>query len=243
VAALASPSLFVAWFVLSAVLFLRLPALRKNLLLAGVLASCIAAPWLARNAVVFHAFIPSKSNLFYEAYQANYRYEGGIYDNTWDEHPNVSSRFRFQYATLGEQAFIHEYEQKFWSALSQEPGRYVRNVFNRALAVTVAHPDQGAYDPPSKMVVRHIVYTLPFLGLVLGLALRGRQLPFLSRLCAFWAAYLAPYVFVAFYLRYLVPLTPCLMLMAFLGADQLLSTAAHRWPALGRVLRVRESRG
>lgn len=236
VAALASPSLAVAWFGMSAVLFLTSRALRKDLVVAAALAACATAPWLARNAVQFHEFIPTKSNLFYEAYQANYRYEGGIYDNTWNEHPNVSSRVRFQYAALGEMRFTDEYEQKFRLALEKEPARYVHNVVNRLLAVTVIHPDQGSYDPPPKMVVRRLVYPLPFLGLALGLLLRGPWRLFLVRLATLWGAFMAPYVLVAFYLRYLMPMTPCLMLMAFLGADQLASRIAGRgWvPAQAR---------
>jgi hypothetical protein len=35
----------------------------------------------------------------------------------------------------------------------------------------------------------------------------------------FIAAFLAPYIIVAFYVRYLLPMTPALMVVTFLGLD------------------------
>jgi hypothetical protein len=248
VSSLTSPAITFAWLTFSAVTWLRSRAHRKVLLVSVAIACCMAAPWIVRNAWTFQRVIPTKSNLMYEAYQANYRYPNGIYDGTWEEHPNESSIARFRYARVGEMAFIDDYARNFWLALKADPGRYLRNVYERALAVTLVHPDQGTFDPPLKMQLRRLVYPVPFLALVVGILAGGRHRRFLIAVAVPWVAYLVPYVLVAFYLRYLLPLTAALMLVSFLCSDQLVQAASH-WLAVKRgrasetsVSRLRDSR-
>jgi hypothetical protein len=227
-AALASPAVAFAWLATSAFLFVRMRPQRKHMLVAVALASCMAAPWIARNAIVFHKFIPSKSNLAFEAFQANFKYEDGVYDNTWDDHPNDSSVVRFRYSQLGEIAFIDEHKQKFAAALKADPWRYLRNIYSRALAITLVPPD-GTEDTPAKLAMRRWIYPLPILGLLFGLALRGRRFATLLSVGVFAASYLLPYTLVAFYLRYIVSVVPCLIFLSYLGADQAAFAVARRW--------------
>ena len=133
----------------------------------------------------------------------------------------MSSTARFHYAAVGEARFVDEYRERLRAALREDPWRYARNIVNRALAVSVRHPDQGARNSPAKLMARRVIYVVPVLGLLLTFLLRKQRTSLALGLSVLWASYLAPYVGVAFYLRYLVPLTPCLMLLAFLGFEQL----------------------
>jgi hypothetical protein len=240
VAALTSPAIACAWLAFGGVVYLRSPGHRKQLLVSLAISACMVAPWVARNAWTFERLIPSKSNLMYEAYQANYRYGSGVYDNTWAEHPNASSVARFHYASVGEMTFIDEHALEFWRALRADPARYLRNVYERVLAVTVQHPDAGAYDPPWKMVIRRIVYPLPIASFILGMLAPVPRRKLLVNAAVPCAAYLVPYVLVAFYLRYWVPLTPALVFILFVGADRSMHALSQRsvLPIFGRTHRA-----
>jgi CHASE2 domain-containing sensor protein len=79
--------------------------------------------------------------------------------------------------------------------------------------------------------LRTALHPLPFLGLVVLLvAWRGRPPEPIAATLALYAAALAPYVLAAYYLRYLLPLTPALVLFAFLGADALAAAALRERP-------------
>jgi hypothetical protein len=191
-------------------------------LTALALAGALSAPWLARNALVFHRFIPAKSNAFYEAYQANYQDDDGIYDGTFVNHPYNSVMMRYDYARRGEMAFIAQHKDMFLESLRRDPKRYVRAVINRLLAVTVNYvPSKNMQDPEPQSIFQRIIYPLPFLMLLVCVSLRGSARRFVSGMGILFALYLLPYVFVAFYLRYMMPMTPLLILFTFIGLDRI----------------------
>lgn len=224
---LTSPAIGIAWGCLCGIFFLRWKPHRREWLMAGALAALIAAPWTIRNAVVFQRFIPVKSNLAFEAYQANVVDRDGIYDvGTMMLHPYNVPDMRFDYALLGETAYVAKHGAKFRQALQAEPGKFLRRVGNRMLAATVVyHPLTSSHDFPVERAIKNVLYPLPFVLCLVGLWVRSPHRRLLLFLAFFCTIYLAPYVVVAFYVRYFLPLTPILVLTSFLGADAL----ARRW--------------
>ena len=225
--ALASPAMAVAWATITIVLAARSRGIARPLVASLVLATAMAAPWLARNAVVFHRFVPTKSNVFYEAYQANYLDDDGIYDGTFVNHPYNSVMVRYDYSQAGEMAFVDKHRRWFFESLARDPARYLRAVANRLLAVTVRYvPSKNAIETPIKSAIQGLLYPVPFLMFLACVSARGPTRAFVGAMGIFCGVYLSTYVLVAFYLRYMMPLTPTLVLVVFLGADRIATTLA-----------------
>jgi hypothetical protein len=230
-ASLTSPSILFAWGGISVLIWIRTPERRRTMLRAMAIAVCILAPWVVRNAVVLGTFVPSKSNAAYEAYSANYEDEdgNGIYDGRFERHPYNSPITRFHYGQLGEVAFMRDNGAAFVQALKDDPGRYLANIAKRALAITVWYPASAHhYDSPGKRIVQRAVYVLPLLGLLISLRLRGPGQRLVRLFASFCAFYFLPYVLIAFYSRYLLPVSSMLIMFSFLGADQLANAYARR---------------
>lgn len=221
--ALASPTLSVAWGGVTAVYSARLPGQRRRALHALLVAAALAAPWLIRNACTLGTLAGMKSNLFFEAYQANYVDDDGIVDaRSLASHPYNSPASRFEYVRLGEQAFLSRARSDFVDAVEREPARYFKGVANRALAVSVEDVPfvPAEFAPPRR--IEQLVYPLPFVGLLLTLLLRKRGDDGVRPMAWFYFFYFAVYVLVSFYVRYLLILTPALVLFMFLGLDTIL---------------------
>jgi hypothetical protein len=221
--ALASPIAGLSWLTISLFLLLRDPRQLRNLCVAGLLAAVCAAPWIARNAVVFDRLILMKSNLYFDLYLANYKSPTGVYESHFFHvyHPYFHARKPDSlYRRLGETAYLDTFERRFRSELKLRPEIYLSKVGRRLLAATLLHhphrPDVEGTLPP----IRTALHPLPLLGLIATLTLRRRRLHVAVGLAAtLYAAYLVPYVAAAFYNRYLLPLSALLALFAFWGAD------------------------
>lgn len=214
-AILSSPALAFAIIAVGVVFAVRGRS-RKQWLMAATIAAGMSAPWLARNAVVFGQLVPSKSNLAFEAYQANVLDADGIYDSeTMKLHPYTDERIRFLYSRAGETAFVAKHGQIFLRSLVKEPLGYFRRVSNRLVAATIQYVPMTGGEPS---VLARVISPLPWLAIAAAyLSSSNRRL--ILAILGFAGAYLAPYVFVAFYSRYLVPLTPALVLLSFLALN------------------------
>ncbi|MBN1606915.1 MAG: hypothetical protein JW940_09805 [Polyangiaceae bacterium] len=226
VASLTSPALVASWGCLLGLLCLREVKARRQWLVAGAIMLGLAAPWTVRNALVFGQLIPIKANAGYEAFLANVVDEDGVYDlGTFHQHPSQFENERFVYAQMGETAYVAHYGEAFRSFLKQHPGQFVRKVANRAWAAMVRcvpmDVGQGTTRELVEDTVRSVVYPLPALMLLVALCLRGPHRSTLSILGVFYLVYLASYVPVAFYVRFLLPFAPVLVLFVFLGLDQI----------------------
>ena len=159
VSALTSPALGSAWACLVGLFLLRSSRHRRKWLGAAAIAVCLAAPWTARNALVFHKLIPTKSNLMFEAYQANVVDSDGIYDlSSMLPHPYNVPKLRFEYAKLGELAFVEKYGRLFRQQLRSHPTHILRRVGNRAVAATVKYiPLATSLEIGSEFVALRIV--------------------------------------------------------------------------------------
>jgi hypothetical protein len=223
VALLTGPALFFGWGAVVAVLGLRGSSdERRKWLLSATISVVIAMPWGVRNAVVFRRFIPVKSNLPYELYLANVGDKDGIYDAaTFAQHPFVKLEERFVYTSLGETQYEAEKQTLFVHALRSHWPEYVRRVSNRLQAATIKYapmtPDGNDTEPSA---LRRGIYALPFLCLFAAIGVPGAQQRLLQVFAVFYMTYLSVYVAVAFYMRYLLPITPLLVLSVVLGVDQ-----------------------
>lgn len=232
IAALTNPALAAAWLAVSVLICMWTPPLRRTAIFSVGVATCILAPWVARNALVFHEFIPSKSNLSYEAYLANGYDADGVYDrSTFLVHPFLSPQARYEYKRLGEMGFMQQSKRQFTDWLGQHPSSYVRKVATRALAATVVSMDPPTTSGRVYNLTVQMFYMAPFLALMVLLAF-ARNRKDSSRLAAvsatFCVVYLAPYVLVAFYARYRLPLTSFFCVLVFLALDRCALAYEHR---------------
>jgi hypothetical protein len=220
---LLSPSLSVSWMALLGFLALRDKQWRKwGTILAMVVA--IGAPWTIRNAVVFHHFVPTKSNLFYDAYLANVIDEDGVYDRTvLLRHPYSNALPRFEYARLGEFEFNRHYGHLTYDYLRHRASSVLKKVANRAAAATVYYRPITIDERGGELMLSRIVYCLPVLAFVILGLLSSRYRKLVDAFCLFCAMYLGPYVLIAFYARYWLVLTPIFLLVTFLAIDTVLS--------------------
>ena len=100
------------------------PVLRRSAAIAAVCFIATIAPWLIRNAIVFHSIVPLRSNTGYELFQGNNPIKC-IFEPPAAPHPaNHGAEFRL-YMQMGEI-------------------RYCRYSFHRAMQYVRAHPAQTA---------------------------------------------------------------------------------------------------
>jgi hypothetical protein len=229
-AAVTSPTLVIGWGSVVGLSFLRRPGERKKWLVAAAIALACAAPWALRNALVFHKFIPVKSNAAFEFYQGSYVDQDGIYSlQSMMQHPFNDAALRFEYTKLGEIEFVRMHGERFLNLLQADPKPFFRRVGNRLLAATVHYvPLSDTENGPTQTWLKRIVYPLPFLLFAIAVWVRGGHQQALLVLGALVGVYLAGYVVAAFYIRYLLPMTPALCLTAYLSLDQLLLAWARR---------------
>jgi hypothetical protein len=217
------PALASAWVVVTLIWLLRTRQLIRAWLVAGVIAIGLASPWSLRNLATFGKLIPTKSNLGYEMYLANVVDDDGIYDNaTLLSHPLLSAAERFDYSRLGEVAFVSSRRERFQAAITLEPRAFAERVGRRLLAATVLYaPSERELNGPLWRALQRVVYAMPIGLALMGIWMRGRQRAVLGGLGLLVALALAPYVLIAFYSRYVFPLTPLLIVIWFLGLDAL----------------------
>ncbi|MBN1606916.1 MAG: hypothetical protein JW940_09810 [Polyangiaceae bacterium] len=231
IAVLSNPSIALAWGALMAHQCYRQPRERRQLLWAGALMLGLASPWVVRNAIVFHRFIPTKSNSGYEAYQSNNIDDDGVYEEqSFWQHPYVSLEARRRYARLGEPEFVRAHQKAFLESVRRRPSRFFARVARRVLATTLAYPPfEEAERRSSSYLLRRGAYALPCLGALLALWLAQRERAFVSRLCIAYFAFLFPYWLLAFYVRHLFAFTAVLVLLTALGLDAGLGRLVRAW--------------
>ncbi len=151
-----------------------LPNLARATLAAVLCAVCLA-PWIWRNWVVFHAFIPMRANFGAELYESSLESNDGfpwggtiaIYAATPDQR---------RYRELGEVAFSKERGEMAKAIFRANPGRFERYALKRIYFfwVGVPHPSDGKLLTE---VFRELNYSfLSLSGLLgLGLAIRRRR--------------------------------------------------------------------
>ena len=105
----------------------------KQLTIVSVLLIAGVTVWGFRNHQALGAFIPFKSNLWFEVYLANVVDDDGIskWSNFRKYHPLGNPEVLDEYISLGEVSFINEYKTKSVEYLENDLGEFVVKVGHR----------------------------------------------------------------------------------------------------------------
>lgn len=108
-----------------------------------------AIVWGSRNYMVFDQFIPVKSNLWFDFYQANVFDEDGLPTGFTfaNFHPIKNKERLREYQQTGETRLMEPYKQKSLAYLKRQPSDYFRKVSNRMIAsfIYAKHPYDEEY--------------------------------------------------------------------------------------------------
>ena len=230
--ALTSPMAAVAWGTLCVWLLVRRVQPAGAMVVSWLIGAAVVNVWAVRNVAVFHRLVLVKSNLAYDFYEGNFGHHAGVYDGDYlGRHPvwNTAADPNAPYRVLGEMGFIDSYREKIRAALIDRPAEIPVRSLRRLLAATLIYHPYRPEREGAHPVFASLVHPLPALGVVLLLSLRRRARPLLQNaILLAIAMYLTPYILVAFYARYLLPLTPLLVLAWTWGADALWAMLRRR---------------
>ncbi len=200
---------------------------RKQLVFASASAAvfllCIS-PWVVRNAIVFHRFIPMRANFGAEFYMGNGPGARGFlmeYD-----HPFEAPKQLRLYKQMGEVAYAQMRGRETWNFVAGDPALFVRNCIKRVYFFWIGVPsDQTWYLEAIRIANFAFASIAGLLGL--GLALK-RHAP--AAWLFAWAFLLVPsiYYFVTVHARFRHPLEPLIAILAvhlFQSAEKTLFSA------------------
>src|SRR6185312_15246039 len=169
-----------------------------------LVAGLLLVPWTVRNYLVFGRLIPLKSNLFFEAYQAQCLQRHGLLLD-FTGHPGAAQHAEGQaYRTLGETIFLQRKREQFCQAVYDDPVEFLDRVAQRFLAATLwyvpFHGDHGS-PPPLILWLKRVTHALPFLALAVLLYTASRK-PLSAPqwlVIGLYGFHLAPYVVISYY--------------------------------------------
>lgn len=202
--------------------------------IAAVLALLCCLPWTARNFVVFHRFIPLRSNLGFELYIGN----NENYDQRRRAMPGAITQDReiLRYLRMGEMAFMDEEKRKALKFMESHP-RVELELFAKRFVdfwMGTAEPVKTFLETDS-LLVRGLLLGnfLSSLGALLGAAvLFLRRSEYAFPIAAFPAVFPILYYVTHTSLRYRHPVDPiALLLTAIAGAAALRRLHRHRGAA------------
>jgi len=220
---------------------------RRNLLrgsalalLSAVLCATVAAPWVIRNELVFHAFIPTRGNLGAEAAMAVSPETGGM---PWGATvPTVEAAPEHQlYARIGELAYVRMRGGMAKEWARRDPARFWKLVLLRIYMFWASVP-HAAGGHAAAEAVREWAHCLSSIAGILGLILALRRKFPAAGLFA-WAIVLLPsiYYFITAGSRFRNPLEPIFAVLTV----YLFQQAELRWgftlPGLRRLWPVSEA--
>jgi 4-amino-4-deoxy-L-arabinose transferase-like glycosyltransferase len=145
---------------------------------AGVVLVAALSPWMIRNALVFHRFIPMRDSMGLELWMGN-----NGYDLRWtsdDLHPLHDAQELAAYNSMGELAYMNLKSQQAKAYIHDHPGWYAWMSLRRAVYVWTGYwsfnRDYLALEPMDPANIPFAT-CLTLLGL-LGLLLAWRDAPF-----------------------------------------------------------------
>lgn len=199
---------------------------RRGLAAAGLLLAAgavLVGPYVLYQRLALGAWVPVKSNAPFELYLGNLPAAAGVPDGPVfrRHHPSQSAEELAEYRRLGEAAYVRSKRRRFLEEVS--PARYARDTLRRAGHFFVGTGPTGFSRSTLKASLEGPLYALVGVVLVLYPALRrlrpeARGLPLLGRgeavVYAAVAVYAAPYVLTSAMRRYVLPVTPLVLLLA-----------------------------
>ena len=190
---------------------------------AVVFIICIS-PWMVRNALVFHRFIPMRANFGAELYLGNGPGAMGFLMEY--NHPYEAPDQLRLYKEMGEVAYAQMRGRLAWKYIAGDPSLFLRNSVKRLYFfwISVPHPTDKAWYIEA---VRVANFAFASIAGLLGLALALKRRKPGAWLLA-WAFLLIPliYYFVTVHARFRDPLEPLIAILAV----YLFQSAEKGWP-------------
>lgn len=201
----------------------------KAVLAAIVLAACLA-PWVHRNWVVFHAFIPTRGNLGAELYQSTLLENDGF---PWGPTlPLAETAPEFlHYKAIGELAYCKEKDVAAHIAIHQHPDRFVKWTIRRIYLfwASVPHPfEKTVFVEYTREVNFGFLSVTGVLGLILSIR---RKVPAAWLFAAIFLIQPLLYYAVTVQARFRHPLEPLITVFTvflFQSAERKRSNLAQR---------------
>jgi 4-amino-4-deoxy-L-arabinose transferase-like glycosyltransferase len=192
--------------------------------LAAVVFLLCISPWIIRNALVFHRFIPLRANFGAELYLGNGPGAMGFLMEY--NHPYEAPDQMRLYKQLGEVDYAKMRGRMARNYIASDPALFLRNSFKRVYFfwVSVPHPTGDKwYLEPFRVANFAFASLAGLFGLTLALK---RHIP--AAWLFAWAFVLIPliYYFVTVHARFRDPLEPLIAILAV----YLFQSAEKRWP-------------
>ncbi|MEO6966608.1 MAG: hypothetical protein ABI076_12050 [Acidobacteriaceae bacterium] len=172
---------------------------------------CIS-PWMIRNALVFHRFIPMRANFGAELYLGNGPGANGFLMEY--NHPFEARDQLRLYKKMGEVAYAQMRGRMARMYIASNPGLFLRNSVKRFYFfwISVPHPEDNAWYVEAARVANFAFASIAgILGLALALKRRNS-----GAWMFLWAFILIPliYYFVTVHARFRDPLEPLIAILA-----------------------------
>jgi hypothetical protein len=200
----------------------HLGAALRNAVLGAFCCITIISPWIVRNWVVFHAFVPMRSNFGAELYEATIFSNDGFPWMATLPLAESAPEFR-RYERLGEIAYSQQQGEIAKAKIRAHPYLFARNALRRVYFfwISVPHPTDAGV---SVEAIRRINFSFTSFAGLLGLALAlRRHVP--GAWLFFWAFAIIPFIyyFVTVQARFRHPLEPIICVLSvylFQSADR-----------------------
>jgi len=191
---------------------LRKPATLRNVAFSAAVCAAVVSPWVIRNAVAFHAFVPMRTNFGAELYQAAQPASEGY---PWVASlPRAEASPEFQrYKRLGELEYSRRQGERAMALIRTHRRIFITHILKRIYFFwnSVPHPtDQGL----TVEVTREANFAFLSLSGILGLALALRnRIP--GAWLFFWAFAIYPLTYYAITVqaRFRHPLEPLICIL------------------------------
>ncbi len=198
--------------------------------LAALVALLCCVPWTVRNYLVFHRFIPFRSNLAYELYVGN----NENYDERRRGVPVISQDLEtLRYLRMGETAFMEEEKRKALRFIETHPRMEMQLIAWRFVDFWMGVPDPlRTFRVTDSWLVRGILLGnfLSSFGALLGvIVLFLRRNAYAIPLAAFPVVFPLLYYVTHTSLRYRHPIDPLLMLLLAVVVGALSRGVAMAW--------------
>ena len=206
----------------------------RNLTLAALCTLATVSPWIIRNQLAFHAFVPLRSNFGAELYESARLENEGYPTMATLTHSEFSPDFK-RYKRLGELAYSRDQGARARQVIKKYPGTFASHILKRAYFfwASVPHPTDQGWKGIAVETSREFSYAFLSLAGLLGLALALRdKIP--GAWLFFWAFAIYPLLYYAITVqaRFRHPLEPLICILAvYLFRSAKPSPSREPWPA------------
>jgi Dolichyl-phosphate-mannose-protein mannosyltransferase len=124
-----APAVAWQWFVK----WRRGTVFRRQALTAGATALLSITPWLARDYVTFHQWIPIRDNFAFELYLGNHAMQAG--ESKFQMHFCNNSVEAAKFRSMGEIAYIKTKKQEAFAYIANDPANFAKQVLGRVFDI------------------------------------------------------------------------------------------------------------